>query len=118
MTTRTQADLARAVMEDLSLLDAGESPSAADADYITRRYTEIFAEMIDDRLTYWAPDAIPLEAFNAVTGLMCVVCGNAFGKPQSPAGEPLNDAIEAAKRRVRKFVVKPASGQPAEVGYF
>lgn len=114
-STRTQADLAAAVMEDMGLINTGdgEEPSAADQAMITRRYQNLFAEMQDDRIVYWSQDAIPYEAFEAVVGLMALIVGPSFGKPKLAQGEDFNNALEGAKRRVRKFVVKPASGQPA-----
>jgi hypothetical protein len=122
MTTRTQAELAAAVMEDMGLINTGdgETPSAADQAMITRRYQNLFAEMQDDRIVYWSQDAIPFEAFEAVVGLMGIIVGPSFGKPKVAEGEAFNNALEGAKRRVRKFVAKPASGQPvaSEDSYF
>ena len=113
-TTRTKADLAAAVMEDLALINTGdgESPSAADEAMIIRRYQNMLAEMQDENIVYWSEDAIPYEAFEAVVGLMSLIVGPSFGKPKLAEGEAFNNALEDAKRRLRKRVAKPASGQP------
>jgi hypothetical protein len=112
MTTRTQADLAVAVMEDLGLSNPGEDIDGADSAMILRRYTNILAEMQDENSVYWEADAIPYETFEAMVGLMRLIVGPSFGVP-GLAGEDLNNALEGAKRRIRKRIVKPASGQPA-----
>lgn len=117
MATRTQAELALAVMEDLGLVDAQESLDAADEAMILRRYTNVLAEMADENTVYWEANAIPYETFEAMVGLMRLIIGPSFGVP-GLAGEDLNDALEGAKRRIRKRIVKPASGQPTAVGYF
>lgn len=115
--TRTQAELAQAVMEDLGLINPDESPSAPDQAMILRRYTNILAEMSDEQTVYWEANAIPYEAFEAVVGLMRLIVGPSFGI-QGTVGEDLNNALEGAKRRLRKRVVKPASGQSTAVDYF
>lgn len=116
-TTRTQAELARAVMEDLGLIAANEDPSADDQSMILRRYTNLLAEWQDDNIVYWDADAIPYETFEALVSVMRIVVGPAFGIP-GLAGENLDAALEGAKRRIRRRIVKPASGQPIEVDYF
>jgi hypothetical protein len=120
MATRTTLELAQAVMEDLGLInpDHGETPSAADTAMITRRYTNMLAEMSDEQTVYWDADAIPYETFEGVVGLMALIVGPSFGKPTVPPGEEFNNALEGAKRRLRKRVVKPASNQPTAVDYF
>jgi hypothetical protein len=121
-TTRTQAELAAAVMEDLALINTGhgESPSAADEAMIIRRYENILAEMQDENIVYWSANAIPYEAFEAVVGLMSLIVGPSFGKPKIAEGEDFNNALEGAKRRLRKRVAKPASGHSvaADDSYF
>jgi len=120
--TRTQAELAAAVMEDLALINTGdgEYPSAADQAMITRRYQNMLAEMQDENIVYWSQDAIPYEAFEAVVGLMSLVVGPSFGKPKVAEGEEFNNALDGAKRRLKRRVAKPASGLPvgADDSYF
>lgn len=115
-TTRTPAVLAVAVMEDLGLHDPHESLDAADAEMITRRWANLYAELTFDRAAYFAVDAIPTECFEAVIGIMRLTVGPAFGVP-GLAGEDLNDALEGAKRRLRKFTAKPASNTETQSDY-
>ncbi len=116
-TTRTQAELARAVMEDLGLIAANEDPAAADQSMILRRYTNLIEEWRDDNIVYWEANAIPYEVFEAVVGAMRLVVGPSFGVP-GLVGEDLDNALEGAKRRIRRRVKKPASGQPIAADYF
>ena len=121
-TTRTIAELVQAVLEDMGLCnpDYGETPSAGDAAMIERRYRNMLAEMQDENIVYWDADAIPYETFEGVVGLMRLIVGPAFGSPKVAEGEEFNNALEGAKRRLRKRVVKPASGDTvrADDSYF
>lgn len=117
MTTRTASDLATAIMRDLSLIDALEEPAAEDREYIVQRYANILEEMRDDLLVTWEADAIPYDTFEAVVGLMRIVIGPAFGIP-GLIGEDMNNALEGAKKRIRRRSMKRSSGLPVQVEYF
>jgi hypothetical protein len=116
MVTRSSAVLAVAIMEDLGLHDPHESLDSADEEMIVRRWENIYAELAFDRATYFAVDAIPQEAFEAVIGIMRLTVGPAFGVP-GLVGEDLNNAMDGAKRRLRKFVAKPASNTETQSDY-
>ena len=117
--TRTGAQLAEAVMEDLGLLAPGETPSARDQESITRRYANILEELRDEQTLYWSTDAIPHECFEALVNVVGMLVMPSFGFP-APKGEDMERALNGAKRRIRKHVVKPASNTPvaADDGYF
>lgn len=110
MTTRSLNELSKAVMEKLAILDANSSPSAADHKMIVDRYTELMAGLQDEEIAYWDIDAIPLLVFGAVTDLVALHSGGAFGRPLVA----LTD-IEAAevpiKRRIKRHTRKHASGE-------
>lgn len=117
--TRTQQQLAAAVMEDLGLVNVGEAPAASDSSMIIRRYTNIIEELRDEDTLYWEANAIPMEVFEAMVNVLSLLVMKSFGLP-GPVGGEMDDALELAKRRIRKRVVKPASGLPvaADDGYF
>lgn len=117
MTTRTQSDLADAVMRDLGLLDAHETASAEDRAFIVGRYQNILEEIRDDELVTWDADAIPYDVFEGMVGLMRIIVGPGYGIP-GLVGEDLNQLLDGAKRRLRKRSMKRSSGQPTEVEYF
>ena len=117
MSHRSSLDLSRGVMEDLGLLAAGEDIAATDHEFIPRRYANIYDEMMDEQIPYWEMDAIPKEAFEGLVTLMGLVVEKSFGRP-GLQGEEYNNALDGAKRRLRRRVVKPASGTPTPVDYF
>jgi hypothetical protein len=108
MTTRTLQDLATAVMQDLAIIDAMDSPTAEDRAFIELRYTEALEELRDDGLVWWDATAIPLAVFPAVVGYMSVAVSEAFGKARSV---PVDVELEAAKRRIRRRVSKATTGE-------
>ncbi len=108
--TRTQQDLAVAVMETMGALGAGEEPSARDQAFILKRYGDLLEELRDERLVYWEANEIPKEVFLAVVNVLVLLTQGAFGLP-SPVGEDMDDVLEGCKRRIRKRVVKPKSGE-------
>lgn len=113
-TTRTQQELATAVMESLGLIDPGEAPDAADKSSIIRRYGNLLEEMRDEQTLYWEADEIPNETFEALVNVVGLTVMGSFGLP-TPIGDDMNKALELAKKRIRKRVVKPASGTGAGI---
>jgi hypothetical protein len=116
---RNQQELAFAVMEDLGLIGPGQSPAARDRESIVRRYQNLLEELRDENTVYWEYDEIPYEVFEAVVNVVGLMVMKSFGLPGPTAGD-MDDALEAAKRRIRKRVVKPASGETvaADDSYF
>jgi hypothetical protein len=108
MSTRTITDLARAVMEDLGLLAAGETLAQTDWDYVNRRYREGLEELRDDGLVWWEANAIPFVVFPGVVGYVSVLVSEGFGIPRTI---PMDTDIEAAKRRIRRRVAKASTGE-------
>lgn len=108
MATRTTTDLATAVMLDLGLIEANETPAAADRAFIVLRYTEGLEELRDEGLVWWEANAIPLAVFPGVVGYVAVLVSEGFGKPRQV---PMDVEIEAAKRRIRRRVAKATSGE-------
>ncbi len=109
---RTQEDLATAVMEDLGLLSPGETPSARDKESIIRRYANLLEELRDEQTVYWEANAIPYEVFEALVNVVVLLVKKSFGL-DAPTGEEMDWALEGAKRRIKKRIVKPASNTRA-----
>ena len=112
MATRTLQDLSKAVMEKLAVIDALEDPSASDHLMIMRRYAELYEGLAEEQLAYWPESEIPLVAFPALSDLVALHAGPAFGRPIVSVTD-----IEAAevpiKRRLRRHTHKRASGVEA-----
>ena len=68
--TSTTADLAEAVLRELGVIDATESPEANDETYVINAYNFKFDELVDRELAYWSKTAIPNQIFIAVRDLI------------------------------------------------
>ena len=108
MATRTVTDLATSGMLDLGLLNATETPSATDRDFIATSYAEALEELRDEGLVWWEAGAIPLAVFPALTSYMAITVSEGFGKPRQV---PVDVELEAARRRIRRRIAKPTSGE-------
>lgn len=112
MATRTQQDLATAVLRDLHLIAAEDDPSAADKAYVIQRYTEALEELRDDGLVWWDANAIPYAVFPGVVFYMAIVIASGFGLG---INGNVDDALESAKRRIRRRVSKRSTGEAIEI---
>lgn len=108
MATRTKAQLSKAVMEKLGLLNATDDVAAEDHAMISTRYTELMEGLEAENLAYWPEDQIPLLVFPAVTDLVGIHCASAFGiTPLNPI--EIEQAEIIVKRRIRKYTVTKSS---------
>ena len=109
MATRTLQNLSKAVMEKLGVIDALQDPSAQDHTMILNRYAEILEGLVEEELAYWPEGEIPLIVFPALTDLVALHVGPAFGRP-IVAVTDIEGAEIPIKRRLRKHSRKEASG--------
>jgi hypothetical protein len=100
-------------------LDLLQEPRPEDAKYLKGRYDNIISELEDDELVYWPADEIPREVFEALIVFFKIMVGGGYGVPEVPT-TMINDAIEKAKLRIRRRIVKVSSEEPQseEDGYF
>lgn len=115
--TRSVGELITETMRDLGLLSQRQDPSEDDAAFIRKRYEDVLEELRDEDLVYWQDDAIPKEAFLAMVKYLGLEVGGAFGLPGFNVVD-LNTAQIAAKKRIRRRVSKPTSGEPVTVEDF
>jgi hypothetical protein len=108
MTTRTTSELSKAVMQKLAVIDAMESPSAQDHVMINARYEELMEGLREENLAYWENSTIPLVVFPALTDLVALHSGSAFGKPLAAVGD-IEQAEMSIKRRIRRHTHKLSS---------
>jgi len=108
MTTRTTSELSKAVMQKLAVLDALEDPSTADHVMIKARYEELMEGLREENLAYWENSEIPLVVFPALTDLVALHSGSAFGKPLAAVGD-IEQAEMSIKRRIRRHTHKLSS---------
>lgn len=119
MSTRTTTELAIAVLRHLSVIDASQDETDADAEdiaHVKALYADKFEELNDMELTYWAPDEVPRPIFLAVRDLIANEARGTYGEPMGV------DAKEAAEiiilKRIRRHVHLRSSGLPTRAQYF
>lgn len=82
----TLTDMAIAVLQELRVLHADETPSANDDTLVKARYERWRSLAAKRFLVDWdAADEIPIGAEDAVTLIVAYMCAPAFGKPKDPA---------------------------------
>ena len=109
--------MATAVMRDLGLIDAAQSPAADDSLFIRERYQDLMEELRDDSICYWPDNSIPVVVFERVVKLVAMSVGGAFGLP-FPTGTDLNRELDAARTRIRRHTAHKVSGMPVTVDDF
>jgi len=114
--SKTQAELATAVLRDLGIVNATDSPSAADSAYVLGKYTTTLEEWADNDLAYWAANEIPEAIFDAVTALIANRCMNAFGIGQSLDEQYQREIV--LLRPLRRHCAKRRSGKPIKAVYY
>lgn len=123
---RSKADLAKATLQLLGILDATESPSAEDGDYVEARYDDLRSELIDKGQAYWPSTTrttaeIPAVVFSAVTMILAGRCAMAFQVAEPTVTDDDGKQMPASAkgwRDLRRHLAKPASGQPTRATYF
>lgn len=116
MTTRTEAELADNVLRDLGVLDALDTASSSDANYVIGRYRSLYEELADDQLAYWPVAEIPSVIFEALTQYVVLSVARPYGKMVSAVD--LEEGLRVIRRRLRRHAGKKSSGLPAEIEYY
>ena len=114
----TTTELADAVLREMAVVDASETPDTADRTYVTDTYTALWEELAAPgmELAYWPPADIPNQVFLIVRDLMVLECQGAFGRPLPPAEKDARRAV--IERRLRRHVQVQRSGSPVQADYF
>lgn len=116
MATKTRAELATRVLMDLGYVAAGETPDAADQQWVLDRWSDAAEELRTRGLVYWPDDAIPLSMLEPLTQYCKLIVGTSFGIPA--LYESLDTALKMVETRVRKQQAKETAGEPVESTYF
>lgn len=109
---RTQAELHKATLQHLGILDAVEIVSAEDAKLLEERYDDLVEDWRDDGLVYWPKEAIPGPVFPWLVMLLGNYVSPSFGLQFSP------DVEAYGRRQLRRIVSKRPSGEPVKSDYF
>lgn len=114
--TVTTTVLAEAVLRELGVIDATESPDSIDETYVTTAYSRKFYELRDRDLAYWNETAIPQEIFLTVRDLVMNEVRGAFGEPMSAADKDAQESI--ILRQLRRHTQRRASGHVVEGQFY
>ena len=114
--TKTTAELTAAVLRELGVIDATESPEGTDETFVIAAYGSKFDELQDRELAYWAKTAIPNAIFLTVRDLTINEVRGAFGEPMSAADKEGQEII--ILRQLRRHTQVRASGHAAQADYF
>lgn len=114
--SKTTAELATAVLRELNVIDATETPDSEDTAYITTLYQDKFEELNDKELVYWSRDEIPGPIFLAIRDLIINEARGTYGQPQTPEDKEAREVI--ILKRVRAHMHKRPSGLPVMARYY
>lgn len=115
---KTKNQLAVAVLQDIRVLAANESPTAADAALVEGAYDTKLAEWRRRGFVWWtntnrSTQEIPDEVFPALVDLISNEVAGAFASAGAPRNAVEKRAIEAELlRSLRALNHKPPSGEP------
>jgi hypothetical protein len=114
----TVSQLSTAALQHLGILDALETISTEDADFIGDIWAAKWEELSSAglELTYFSYNDIPNPVFLIVRDLLCNEIRGAFGLPIKAQDKEAEEAV--ILRRLRRHVQTPTSQLPAESEYF
>ena len=116
MTTRTREQLATAVLRKLGVIDAIETPSAADQQYVISEYDDKHAELEDQRRAYWPANEIPLAVFQIMVRMIANEVGATYG--DGSRVEDRETRFQIIQKQLIRHVARPASGVPTRAKHF
>lgn len=82
----TRAEAIKQVLENLTVLGAGEQPEAEDAETVGVRLDQERARLVETGLCWWDADAIPASVAAAFCRLVAGQSADAFGKVYDASG--------------------------------
>lgn len=116
--TKTVTQLATAVLRELGVADAAETPDSEDLTYVEGVYRDKWEELSahGTELTYWPYDTIPNPVFLVLRDLVMLEVMGAYGTPLPPGEKDAREVI--ILKRLRRHTSVQSSGRPAEADYF
>ena len=118
MTTRTETELATAVLREMGVVDAEETPATVDITWVTSCYEDKFAELQSPglELTYWLKTNIPQAVFNLLRDLIINEVQGSYGDPLPPDVKEQREIL--ILKKLRRHVSVPSAGVPTMAEYF
>lgn len=112
----TQSDLVSRVLQELNILVAGETPTAADDAVVDDAIAEAMAELQERRIAYWETSAIPEAAMRGLTLVVAGNCGRKFIPTMTV--QECEAMREAGMRRLREVIAMQQDHNPVPQNYF
>lgn len=114
----TTTQLADAVLRELGVVAAEETPTTTDRTYVTDLWAAKWEELAahGNELMYSASSEIPAPIFLIVRDLMMLEVQTAFGEPISPAEKDAQQTI--IMKRLRRHIGMQSSKTTTRVEYF
>jgi hypothetical protein len=98
-------DIGLATLLKLTVIASDETPSTSDLAYANQAASAVHDILQAADFVTWAPTAIPNAAFEWYVGMTAVLIAPAFGKPSSPEGFTVSEAM------IRGLALSGANGQ-------
>ena len=116
--SKTTTQLADAVLRELGVVDAEETPDTVDRNYVISIYEDVYQELAAPgvELVYWQTgNNIPEAVFRGLRDLVMLHCQGAFGEPLDPAEKDARQ--QALLRPLRRHTMVERSGLPTMAEY-
>ena len=118
--SKTKTELSLAVLRELGVIDAEESPTVGDADidYVILIYEDKFEQLAAPgrEYVYWPRDEIPVPVFLALRDLIGNEVRGAFGEPMAPEDKEQRETV--ILKQLRRHMQLEATGLPTQAEYF
>jgi hypothetical protein len=111
--SKTTTELADAVLRELGVVDAEETPDTVDRNYVISAYEDKYEELAAPgrELVYWPLTEIPNPVFLALRNLIMMEVQGAFGEPIDPAEKDAREMM--LLRPFHRHTARGASGTRA-----
>lgn len=110
--SKTDTDLAREVLRELSIIDAVEEANAEDDAFVKDQSLLLHELLSQKKISNWQADDIPDYAFRHLVRYVAFFCGPAFGIRFDPNEELLRE------NSLRRVTALPYSGSTQKEEYF
>jgi hypothetical protein len=111
--SKTATELADAVLRELGVVDAEETPDTVDRTYVSGVYTDKYEELLGTgrELAYWPEEEIPEAIFLAMRNLLMLEVQGAYGEPVDPVEKEARESV--LLRAFHRHTARGASGTKA-----
>lgn len=121
MSDYAKSDLTVAILEDMSVLPAGQTPVALDQETVEKAIDAVYQYLIDEELMIFdytvarTIQVIPARLFHALVDLVVDRVCTKYGLPRGVIGQDgLTDKERSAMKRLRRSILSADNGVPVQ----